>query len=358
MEYKPIYDYITFDYLMERMLERIPADQDKREGSIIWDALAPAALELINIYKEIDYINKNLFGDTADREWLIKIAKERAIEVEPATAAELKGEFDIELQIGARFNYEFLNYTVTEFIETGGGFFYYKLTSEESGTHGNKYSGDLTPIDNIKNLKIARIVGVITPGEDEESTESLRERYFQSLNREDYGGNIDDYERKVLSIPGIGGVKVFPVWNGGGTVKLIIQDTEWNPPSAEMVSEVQQIIDPIPFQQQGKGIAPIGHFVTVEGVEGKEINITFSIDGPNFEEIKTQAETKIQNYLLELRSQWQKKENLIIRVSQIETRILEIENIIDITGTKINGAEENLILEKNQIPVLGGINNV
>ena len=37
---------MTFDEIMERLLERVPDTFDKREGSVIWDALAPAAYEL------------------------------------------------------------------------------------------------------------------------------------------------------------------------------------------------------------------------------------------------------------------------------------------------------------------------
>lgn len=36
-------DEMTFDYIMNRMLESVPDTVDKREGSIIYDALAPAA---------------------------------------------------------------------------------------------------------------------------------------------------------------------------------------------------------------------------------------------------------------------------------------------------------------------------
>ena len=37
-------DTQNFEEIMRRMLSRIPNGIDKREGSIIWDALAPAAL--------------------------------------------------------------------------------------------------------------------------------------------------------------------------------------------------------------------------------------------------------------------------------------------------------------------------
>jgi len=39
---------------MSRMLEKVPNNIDKREGSIIWIALAPAALELAEINFSLD----------------------------------------------------------------------------------------------------------------------------------------------------------------------------------------------------------------------------------------------------------------------------------------------------------------
>ena len=41
-----MYEHITFDVILERMMDRVPNNIDKREGSIIYDALAPAAVEL------------------------------------------------------------------------------------------------------------------------------------------------------------------------------------------------------------------------------------------------------------------------------------------------------------------------
>ena len=46
---------------------------------------------------------------------------------------------------------------------------------------------------------------------------------------------------------------------------------------------------------------------------------------------------------------------MVVRISQIETRILDLAGILDITATTINGKEENLALKENEIPVKGEI---
>ena len=50
----------TFDYLMKEALSRVNENIDTREGSIIYDALAPACYELAGFYLDL----KNLLLDT------------------------------------------------------------------------------------------------------------------------------------------------------------------------------------------------------------------------------------------------------------------------------------------------------
>lgn len=357
-KYEDIYDNFTFENLMERMLERIDDKLDKREGSIIWDALAPAALELEALYIELDYILRNSFATAADREWLVERARERDIHPKEASSSLIKAKFNREIPLGHRFNYEKINFFVSQFLEDKDGEYFYKLTCEQVGKIGNVYSGKLTPIDFISNLNKAEIVELLIPGEDEEDTEDFRKRYFEEIKRNDYGGNISDYKKKVKPIKGIGGLKVYPVWNGGGTVKLVIINSEFKSPTKEMVEEVQEIMDPIPKHQLGLGVAPIGHYVTVEAVKEEKINIklnlTFS-QGKSYSVLEEKIKSEINTYFLELAKNWENKEALIVRVSQLESRLLSIEGIEDIEKTLINNSLENYKLDKDSIPILGDV---
>ena len=58
-------DTYTFEFILERMLAEVPDSLDKREGSIIWDALAPAAAELAKMYIELKGILINTYPATA-----------------------------------------------------------------------------------------------------------------------------------------------------------------------------------------------------------------------------------------------------------------------------------------------------
>lgn len=359
-----MFEVVTYEKIMERMLARIPNSLDKREGSVIWDALAPAAMELESMYFVLQDFIKETFGDTASRENLIRRASERGISPYKASKAVLKGIFDIEIPLGSRFSLEDLNYTAVKFIQhnTATNLYEYEMECESSGRIGNAKTGKIIPIDYISNLGRAEITELLIPGQDEEGTEVLRKRYFDSFNMKAYGGNISDYKLKVHEIEGVGAVKVTPVWNGGGTVLLTILDSDFNQASQTLIKKVQDIIDPTK-DAQGLGVAPIGHIVTVQGTTNVLVNITTTISfEPNFTWalVKLKVEEVIKNYLLELRKTWALKNekvsnNLVVRVSRIEAKILDINGILDIQNTTINGSSNNLQLTEFQIPVWGGI---
>ncbi len=399
-----MYESQTYEVILQRMLDRVSSKFDKREGAVIWDTHSPTAIEFQILYLELENLIRDAYGDTATREFLIKRCKERGITPNPATYAVLKGVFspaDIDVT-GQRFSLDTLNYTVMGPLEDGepGE---YQVQCETPGRTGNQYLGAMIPIDYINGLATAEIVEVLIPGKDEEETEDLRERYFASFGDEAFGGNVKDYLNKTNSIPGVGGTKVTRVWNGdiapadmiptdavsewyegiietvnpdvkfwlsavyhagkakklttGGTVLITILDAEFGVPTNTLIQLVQETLDPEVNAGEGYGLAPIGHVVTVQGVEPLEImvntDITFDT-GYGWANLQSQIETVISDYFRGLRAAWADSPYLIVRISQIETRILSIPGVIDIRDTTLNGTADNLTLGKYQVPVLGG----
>lgn len=343
-----MYEEMTYENILHRTLSKVPENMDKRQGSIIFDAIAPACAELAQMYIELNRIINESFADTQTREYLIKRAAERGLFPYQSTRAILKAEFNTSVPIGSRFSLNELNYTVLEEIQDK----IYKIQCDTSGVCGNRYFGDIIPIENIPNLQTAAITELLIPGEDEEETEAFRKRYFNSFNGEAFGGNIKDYKDKVNAITGVGGVKVYPVWNGGGTVKLVIIGSDYKTPSNQLIADVQENIDPVLSGGKGNGLAPIGHLVTVEGVQETIINIKLNIayqEGYTWDNIKTNVCKEIDNYFNDLNSEWSNVDSVVIRISQIERRILDIPGVIDISNTIINNKTENLIIPENNI---------
>lgn len=353
-----MYEDQTYEKILDRSLARVATDVDKREGSLVMNAIAPVSAEHANIYILLDGIIQNGYADTAIREYLVLRCKERGIIPYGATQAVLKGKFNMEIPLGSRFNLNELNYKAVAFIENVDSFFYYQMECETEGTQGNKFFGSLNSIEYIDKDLEGELVELLIPAEDEEDTEALRERYFNSFNSNPFGGNKQDYKEKTNALDGVGGTVVIPVWNGGGTVKLIIIDSNYNKASDTLVKRVQEEIDPDP-QGTGLGIAPIGHTVTVTTVRELSVRVEARLtlnEGYTWSQIKPRAEEVLEAYFLEMRKAWENG-NLVVRISQIENRLLNLEGVLDVADTTLNGVSGNLSVETDQLPILGGVSN-
>ena len=337
-----MYEAMTFDVIMNQMLERVPDTIDKREGSIIYDALAPVCAELAQAYIALDVILNETFADTSTGEYLDRRCAERGLLREQATGAIVQGEFTpLNINVADK-RFRCGDYTYVAKADN-------TLICEQSGKAANNVVGQLIPIEYIEGLESAKITALLIPGEDTEDDESLRSRYFENFNSQAFGGNIADYEEKTKSIDGVGGVKVTPVWNGGGTVLLTIISTDYKTPSDALI---------LTTQTQMETIAPIGHVVTVKGVVWQNINISADIsyqDGWDWDSSKTYILSAIDSYFSELAKEWENSDNLIVRISAVEQKILECQCVIDIQNTTLNGGSSNLTLDFDKIPVRGDV---
>lgn len=355
-----MYEHMTLDYILDRMLSRVPDTIDKREGSVIYDACAPAAAELAQMYIELD-INYNLsFVDTASGEFLSRKTAEFGVNRAAATPAERKGLFYnsanelMDVPLGSRYSISDLTFVVKEKISIGT----FKLSCETSGTPGNEQFGALLPIDYVANLSRAVLGEVLVPGEDEETDDALRERFYEAVNEPPFGGNVSDYKQRINAIPGVGATKVYPVWQGGGTVKCTIIAADWTPPSQTLIDEVQTIMDPTVDSGKGMGQAPIDHVVTIFGVSGVPINVETTLTlaaGVTPGQVQADVEAANASYLIELRKDWTNQQQLVVRTAQIDARILTVAGVEDVSGTTINGSATNLTLGSDEVPQLGTV---
>ena len=352
-----MFEEMTYETILGRMTDRVKQSYpaiDTREGSLLHAALAPAAIELAGAYIAMDSMLNEAFADTASRDFLIRRCAERGITPRPAVAAVRHADFDVYVEPGARFTIGGLAFYVKDKVAT----YTWLVQCEEAGASGNLQGGALVPVDYIEGLQTALLTDIVIPGSDAEDTESLRKRYFASFDGQAFGGNVADYKEKTMSLPGVGGVKVHPVWDGGGTVKVVIVDGLGNAPSTELIGSVQDALDPTRGAVQGIGIAPIGHVVTVVGATPVTIAIAADVtlaDGYGSDAVTDGIAAAIGGYFSELIESWSDVDRLTVRISQIENRILGVTGVLDVTATSLNGSEQNLELDVDAIPVLGTV---
>lgn len=274
-----MYEHMTYEAILQRMLDRVPNDVDKREGSVIYDALAPAAAELAQMYAELD-ININLFfGDTSSGEFLERRAADFGITRNPATKAKRKGIFYdganalFDVPIGSRFSIGGLNFITISKIAVGQ----FELECETPGIVGNQQFGAMVPIEYIPGLARAELADVLVAGLDKETDKSLRERYLQRVRNPSSSGNRADYIRWASEVPGVGGVSVVPVKYGPGTVSVALIGLDKKPASRSLVDQVQDYIAPPHRLSAEAENMTIGGFGT--SIDGTAVKMIYDAGG-------------------------------------------------------------------------------
>lgn len=372
----------TYDYLMQLALSFVPDDRDKRQGSVIYDALAPFCQVLAAGAMELRGYYSRTYATTATGEDLDNRAAEQGIVRYGATYAVRKISLadeagnPITVPLGARFstvsNTNPVNYAVTaQYVEDGvpvaGS---YEATCEEAGSIGNEYFGSLVNITFIQGIASAVMSNTLVVARDEETDDEMRERYFDALTQKAFGGNIADYRTKLMSMPGVGAVQVYPTWNGGGTVKLSIIDPTYSPCSDEFIASMQNTVDPQDANGNngvGLGIAPIGHKVSVVTPEEVTISVSATITlqkGYDMGQVKLLAEQALVNYFQSLRQLWAdaNESNIYscdVFVARVLAVLVNVSGIANVSNVQLNNATEDIRLtqsgELQQLPKLGEV---
>ena len=330
-----MFEEMTFEYILNSALSRVSSDVDKRQGSVIYDAIAPVCAEIAQLYISLNNVVDSSFADTAPRKYLILKGREAGIEPYAATYSVCRGVFNMEIPIGTRFNIDKINFVVTEKISENE----YKLQCETAGSEGNYHLGSLVPVDYIAGLTTAQLTEVIIYGKDEEPTEDFRKRYFDKIQNNAFCGNKGSYTEWIKKIEGVGMTKA-ERGSGGGRVNVYVTAPNMAAPSQELLNNIKEKLDPKEYEGLGAGIAPIGHIVSVMAAQTTNIAVKVTLtlkDGYTKEGIKATILEKLNGYIKNINSQWENSE-IVIYSAQLLVEILNISGIENITSLTVNNS--------------------
>nr|WP_280927548.1 baseplate J/gp47 family protein [Lactobacillus sp. ESL0703] len=360
---------------MEEMLDAVPDDIDKREDSVIYDAIAPAALVMAQENQRMAMIIKETYVRTAEGEFLDYRAQERGTNRYPATQTEVKakitdsdGNAINNVEIGDQFasiGETPIFYTVTQIYDD----LTVAMTADDPGTTPNGYLGQILPVTPNDELSWAEIIEIIAPARDEETDDHLRARLLGSDDWIAYGGNIADYLAMTSKITEVGATQVYPVWNGAGTVKLVVLNNDLMPANQDLINKVKNLIDPTDSEAQGYGLAPIDHQVTVTAPTALTVDIAtnIQIDSQHSADVvKQQINDQLSEYFKNLRASWNlidpktgRGYAMMIYRSKILSQIMQIEGVMNATIPSLNCADSDikLVFDNNtsQLPILGTV---
>ncbi len=356
----------TYAALLTEMLALVPGTYDKRDGSPIPSALGPAAYGLEGVYVALDAIQRSGYVQTAVGQSLDLLAAIAGLARRAATPAVRQGSFNQEVPLGARFSTiagaASINFAVSNAADA-------QLTAEVPGILGNDYFGNILPITTLPGLTQAVLGDILIPGEDEETDDALRARLIESLNARPFGGNVASYRADVGAITGVGAVQVYPIWNGGGTVKLSILGADLLPAPAELLELVQNTIDPAPNQGLGLGLAPIGAQVTTVAPDSVTVNVAATVQlapGYTIPQVTPLVTQALEAYLADVRAGWATQltptaveYEADVFISRVVAAIVLAQGVVNASDTTLNGAAADLRLTQSgalqQVPVLGTV---
>jgi uncharacterized phage protein gp47/JayE len=333
-----MWEDMTYENILNEMLSRVTSDVDKREGSVIYDALAPCAYELAQTYFYLNAFVDLVSGDTAVGEYLDRVVADYGLTRKAATYAVRKIVTSGVVNLGTRWGLGDTSYTITSLLSAN----VYSATCEQLGEVGNQYSGLLENIDNVSGVTTT-LTDIITSGEDTETDDNLRARFYTQIRSVSTSGNAYDYRKWALDVPGCGDAKVFPLWNGAGTVKVLVVDENMII-NTELPATVLAYIETV---------RPIGAAVTVESPTSLIINVTANVvlDGTKtLADVQTAFITSLTTHLKDTVF-----EIYSVSYAKIGSLLLSTAGVEDYNTLLVNGGTANITIANTEMPIAGTV---
>lgn len=339
----------TKENIMLNLLLNIDNKYDTSEGTFFYDALMPVAIELEKLYQYGDDISKKAFADTATGKDLEKIVEQFGISRKQAQKATgyvtITGTDGSKVFIGDQVSSDEMNFTCIENKTIEGDSVDVLVECESYGAIGNVPANSIKYFPKtLQGLQSVVNDEAFTNGYDEENDEELRERYYIKVRTPATSGNIYHYQQWCLEVAGVGGCKIFPLWNGNGTVKCVIMNSNKKTADETLINSVKAHIEEN---------RPIGATVTVISVIEKSIDIKVNVSiesGYSKDFVKENIESDIETFLATVAF----KKNYI-SYAKIGAIILGCEGVEDYSNLLINNSSNNITVASEEVCVLGGV---
>ena len=245
-------------------------ETSKIEGTFENDILAANSIEFAKIEVELEQAYKAAFAETSWGEYLTRKAAEFGVDRKSAQKAAgiVVAEGNGQVPEGSQF--ATLAGTIFEATENVlvNGSAEIPVQAVVAGAAGNVAANTVSIIPmNIPGIHSINNPAPMHDGYDEESDKDLLARYYAYVRTPATSGNKYHYYNWAMSVPGVGDCRVIPLWNGPGTVKVLIMDSNRESASDELIQEVYNYIETV---------RPIGATVTV--VSPVMLPVTISIE--------------------------------------------------------------------------------
>jgi len=338
----------TRDEIQTRMLANISDEYDKTEGSFFYDAIKPVAIEMESAYLDADEAPDAFFVATATGTNLDYRVAEQGLTRKPAakstTTVTITGSQGAAINSGDKIASDTVNFVIKETKTIGvTGQESVLVECETAGTIGNVPVGAIKyfPVT-IPGLTAVTNAAAVTNGYEEETDEELRARYFAKVRTPATSGNKYHYRNWALEVTGVGDARIFPLWNGNGTVKVLIINSNKQAADSELIEDVADYIE----DQR-----PIGATVTVASATELDVDISATLTlatGYTLAQAKASIESKVTEYLKSIAFVLD-----IVSYAIIGSLILQADGVTDYSNLTVNSGTGNITIEDDEVVVLG-----
>lgn len=355
----PIPDYLNEDEetIHRRMLEKAPPGIDTNEGSFFWDATRPGAIEKAQLIQfNLQNLLQIFFVQTSYGQYLDYLGQVRGMTRLPATPSTGKvkftGQLGTVINAGTRVstqsssNSSAIIFETTEsgVINEQGGVTVSAVCTE-AGKIGNVPAGTIVlMVEPVEGVTSVTNPEPFTGGTDIENDDAFRERILDAWRLPATSGNKAHYRLWAREVPGVGDAKVFPLWNGPGTVKVVIVDGNKRAANSELLDAVTAHIE---------DERPIGATVTVASAVEKQINIAADValaSGYTIVQVPQLYQEAVVSFFREIALV-----ETYVSYAQLGKILLETPGVGDYANLLVNGAVNNVLLGEEEVPVLGTV---
>lgn len=335
-----MYSQQTYEVIKNRTLDNINLDLDKREGSILNTLTSANAMSLAKAYIDMgDIISLGFIEDTFDA-YLDKRVNEFGVYRKEGSKAigEIKvtGKEGTVLENGTSFLCNDLKFIMLNDVTIGELDDICYVEAEEVGYKYNLSSNNMfaltEPINGVETLTNETD---FKNGVDVESDEDLRKRFVKVVNNPSTSGNKAHYEEWALEVNGVGRAIVYPLWDGNGTVKVMIIGNDNKSVDEDIINNTKLHIEEN---------MPIGCQLTVTTPTNLNVNVVATVElkeGYEISEIKEEFETKLNEYLKTITNE--------LTYSKVYGILVNLLGVGDITSLTINDNTSNIAIAEDKI---------
>jgi baseplate J-like protein len=344
--------------LRNNFLDNLKNPLSKMEGTFNFDIAATFGITAEEVYRELEFWEKQTFIDTAtEDEYVNKHALMFGVKRRLGTKA--KGTVKVTGKANSIIdeNTIFLNRDGIKYKSlrkeylSPSGVAEIEIECLSEGKVGNAAIGEIATFE-IQNTNIYSVINEkeITNGYDKEPNSILVARAKEKATRPAHSGNIYDYEQWAKQVDGVGKVLVKPLWNGNGTVKVLVANYNNDIADSSLIQKVRERIQ----RDDGR---PVGADVTVNSFTAKNINVSIQVilkTGFSISDVKEKIESLLKAVIKTGSATFEKANKSILSINRLEKAILEIEGIND-DFVKVNNSNSNLEIAEDEILIVGTV---